>query len=91
MALMGVQSGRPSRWLRDNRAALPSMVALLAGAALWVVGVVGGLGYLSQASSPMAMLTGLSIGLAAVAASIIVAILALIDLAGRYSWKRTRR
>lgn len=39
----------------------------------------------------MTMLVGLYAGLAAVAVSIIVAILALNDLAGRYTRPRTRR
>ncbi|MCU1632490.1 MAG: hypothetical protein JWM61_1142, partial [Micrococcaceae bacterium] len=57
----------------------------------WVVGAIGGIGYLSEASSPMAMLTELYVGLASVAASIIVATLALNHLVSRYSRPRTRR
>ncbi|MHA7146294.1 hypothetical protein ACX80U_16415 [Arthrobacter sp. TmT3-37] len=90
MALMGIQAARPARWLTDNRTALPSMAVLLSVAGFWVVGAVGGIGFLSEASSPMAMLTGLYIGLAATALSIIVATLALTDLASRYSRKRSR-
>lgn len=79
------------QWLKDNRAALPSVVAVLAVAAFWVIGAVGGIGFLADASSPMTMLTGLYVGLAAVAVSIIIATLALNDLARRYSRPRTRR
>ncbi len=91
MALLGIEQARPTQWLKDNRAALPSMIALLGVAAFWIVGPVGGLGFLSDASSPMAMLTGLYVGLAAVAVSIIIATLALNDLVNRYSRRRTRR
>jgi hypothetical protein len=91
MALLGIEPARPTHWLKDNKAALPSVLALAAVALFWVVGAVGGIGYLSEASSPMAMLTGLYVGLAAVAVSIIVATLALNDLVSRYSRTRTRR
>lgn len=88
---MGIQAGRSTRWLKDNRSALPSMAALLAVVAFWIAGAVGGVGSLAEASSPLMMLTGLYVGLAAVAVSIIVATLALNDLVSRYSRPRTRR
>ncbi|WP_146069574.1 hypothetical protein [Arthrobacter sp. B0490] len=91
MANMGVQKARPAHWLKDHRGALPSVAAVLAVAALWVVGAIGGIGFMADASSPMAMLTGLYVGLAAVAVSIIIATLALNDLAGRYYRTRSRR
>ncbi|MHA7284540.1 hypothetical protein [Arthrobacter sp. TMS2-4] len=91
MALMGINRARPSHWLRDNRDALPSLIAVSAVALFWVVGAVGGIRFLADASSPMAMLTGLYVGLAAVAVSIIIATLALNDLARRYARTRDRR
>ncbi|WDF34622.1 hypothetical protein PTW37_06925 [Arthrobacter agilis] len=91
MALMGIETVRPAQWIRDNRSALPSIIALALVAAFWVVGAIGGIGFLAEATSPMTMLVGLYIGLAAVSVSIIVAILALNDLAGRYARPRTRR
>jgi hypothetical protein len=91
MALMGIQAGQSTRWLKDNKGALPSIAALLAVVTFWVVAAVGGVGFLAEASSPMAMLTGLYVGLAAVAVSIIAATLALNHLVGRYSRPRTRR
>lgn len=91
MALLGIEPAGPTQWLKDNRGALPSILALGAVAVFWVVGAIGGIGYLSEASSPMAMLTELYVGLASVAASIIVATLALNDLMSRYSRPRTRR
>lgn len=91
MALLGIEPARPTQSLKDNRGALPSILALAAVALFWVVGAVGGLGVLHDASSPMAMLTGLYVGLAAVAVSIIVATLAVNDLVSRYSRPRTRR
>lgn len=91
MALMGIEKARPAHWMKDNRGALPSLVAVAAVAAFWVVGAIGGMAFLADASSPMTMLTGLYIGLAAVAVSIIIATLALNDLARRFSRPRTRR
>ncbi|MHA7190758.1 hypothetical protein ACX80N_10750 [Arthrobacter sp. MDT2-16] len=91
MALMGLESARPTQWLKDNGGALPSIAALVGVALFWVVGAVGGIGFLRDASSPMAMLAGLYVMLAAVAVSIIIAILALTDLTRRYSRPRTRR
>lgn len=91
MARMGIEKARPAYWLRNNRGALPSIVAIVAVAVFWAVVAIGGIGYLADASSPMAMLTGLYIGLAAVAVSIIIATLAINDLARRYSRPRTRK
>ena len=91
MALMGIEKVRPTHWLRDNRGALPSITAIIAVAMFWVVGAIGGMSFLADAKSPMAMLTGLYIGLAAVAVSIIIATLALNDLARRYARTRHRR
>ena len=83
MAIMGTGPVRPGQWLKDNRGALPSLLALAVVAVFWAVGVVGGLQYLEDAASPMALLTGLYAGLAAVAVSIIVATLAVSDLLRR--------
>jgi hypothetical protein len=91
MALMGIEAGRKVQWLRDNKSALPSMAVLLAVAVFWVVGAVGGISFLAEASSPMTMLVGLYVMLAGVAVSIIIATLALNDLVSRYSRPRTRR
>ena len=91
MAFMGVLKARAALWLRDHRGAVPSIIAVLAVVVFWVVGAIGGAGFLAGASSPMAMLTGLYVGLAAVAVSIIIATLALNDLARRYSRSRARR
>jgi hypothetical protein len=91
MALMGIEAGRKVQWLRDNKSALPSMAVLLAVTVFWVVGAVGGIDFLTEASSPMSMLVGLYVMLAGVAVSIIVATLALNDLVSRYSRPRTRR
>jgi hypothetical protein len=91
MALMGIEKVHPTQWLKDHRGALPSIFAVLAVVVFWVVGAIGGTRFLADASSPMAMLTGLYVGLAAVAVSIIMATLALNDLARRYSRPRTSR
>lgn len=91
MAFRGIETHHRMQWLRNNKAALPSMIALLGVAVFWVVGLVGGIGYLADASSPMAMLTGLYLMLAAVAVSIIIAILAFNDLVSRYSRPGARR
>ncbi|MBG6226774.1 Kef-type K+ transport system membrane component KefB [Arthrobacter sp. CAN_A2] len=84
MALMGINKAQPAHWLKNNQGALPSIIAIIAVALFWVVGGIGGIKFLADASSPMAMLTGLYMGLAAVAVSIIIATLALNDL-GRVS------
>lgn len=88
---MGIEARQKLQRLRDSKAALPSMVVLLAVTVFWVVGAVGGIGFLAKASSPIAMLIGLYVMLAGVAVSIIVATLALNDLVSRYSEPRTRR
>lgn len=91
MALMGAQEARTTHWLREHRGDLPSISALLATAALWVVGAINGIGFLAEASSPLMMLTGLYVGLATVAISIIIATLAINDLIRRHSRPRTPR
>lgn len=91
MALIGAHKARTTHWLRDHRGDLPSITALLAVTVLWVVGAINGIGFLAEASSPMMMLTGLYIGLAVVAVSIIIATLAINDLIRRYSRPRTPR
>lgn len=88
---MGIEAGRKVQWIRDNKSVLPSMVALLALAVLWVVGAVGGIRFLTEASSPLVMLIGLYVMLAGVAVSVIVATLALNDLLSRFSRPRIRR
>lgn len=88
---MGTHPARPVQWIKHNRAALPSIIALLVVAGFWVVGVSGGIDYLHSHTSPMATLAGLYVMLAAVAVSIIVATLALNDLVTRYSRQRVRR
>lgn len=86
---MGISRTRPTQWLKDNWRALPSMGALLGVSIFWIVGAVGGIDFLRDASSAMVMLTGLYMMLVAVAASIIIAVLALTDLIQRYG-SRTR-
>ncbi|WP_146069679.1 hypothetical protein [Arthrobacter sp. B0490] len=77
--------------MTHDRAALPSMLALVAVAVFWAVGAVGGIRFLADTSSPMTLLVGLYVMLAGVAVSIIVTTLALNDLMGRYARLRTRR
>jgi hypothetical protein len=91
MAFRGMGEHDSMQWIRDNKAVLPSVIGLLGVAAFWLVGLVGGVGYLASANSPMAMLTGLYFMLAAVAVSIIIAILAINDLLNRYVRRRARR
>ncbi|MHA7181321.1 hypothetical protein ACX80J_14545 [Arthrobacter sp. MDB2-24] len=91
MALKGIEAGQIARRVRANKAALPSIAVLIAVAVVWVVGVVSGIGFLADASSPMVMLVGLYLMLAGVAVSIIVATLALKDVLTRYSRPRTGR
>ncbi|BBE24239.1 hypothetical protein MN0502_31220 [Arthrobacter sp. MN05-02] len=88
---MGIETERPTRWIRNHRGALPSILALVVVAASWVFGAAIATDYLAGADSPMAMLSGLYLGLAAGAVSIIVTTLALNDLASRYSRPRRRR
>lgn len=80
-----------AQWLKGCRAALSSIMALLGVAVFWAVGVVGGIGFLREASSPLVMLAGLYVMLSAVAASIIVATLSLTELARRFSRHRPGR
>lgn len=91
MALMGIGTARPTQWIKKHHGALPSILALVAVAAFCVVGAAIGIDYLADADSPIRLLTGLYIGLAAVAVSIIVATLAVNDLLSRYSRPRRRR
>ncbi len=79
------------QWLKENRASIPSAVALLVVVVFWIVAAAGGLGLLHDASSPMAMLTGLYLMLALVAVSIIVAVLAATDLLRRAAERRGQR
>lgn len=98
MAVAGFHAGHRAdrehhrtRQILHAAAAVPSVLALLAVVAGWVVGGVVGISYLREADSPMAMATGIYIGLAAVAVSIIVVILAVNHLATHYFRPRTRR
>lgn len=79
------------RWLMDHKAALPSIAALVAVAALWILGAVGGIAFLAGAGSPTTLLIGLYALLVGVALSSIIATLALNDLLSRYSRPRIRR
>jgi hypothetical protein len=90
-AFVVVQKTGSAHWLSKHRKALPSITALLAVAPLWLVGAISGIGFLAEASSPMAMLTGLYMGLAVVAISIFIATLALNDRVRHYSRTRTPR
>ncbi|AUZ88847.1 hypothetical protein ACX80L_03970 [Arthrobacter sp. MDT1-48-3] len=91
MALLGIETARPARWIKNHLGALPSILALVVVAASWVVGAATAHAYLTDADSPLAMLGGLYVGLAAGAVSIIVTTLALNDLVSRYSRPRRRR
>lgn len=79
------------QWIKTNKAAMPAYVALLAVAVFWVAGGVGALDLLHDASSPMAMLTGLYLMLALVAVSIIITVLAAMDLTRRAADTKRRR
>ncbi len=91
MGLRGINAVWLTHWLKGNRVALPSLIALAGVAAFWAVGVIGGISFLTNASSLMTTLTGLYVMLAAVAVSIIITTLALTDLARRFSRQRGRR
>ncbi|PPB49891.1 hypothetical protein C4K88_04155 [Arthrobacter pityocampae] len=88
---MTIEKERPASWLRDNRGALPSIITGIAVALFWAGGGIGWIRHLAGAESFMALLTGLYIALATVAVSVILATLALTDLAGRYARPRNRR
>jgi uncharacterized membrane protein len=81
--------GRVAHWLSDHRGVVPSLVALSAVAVFWTVGLIGGIGYLHNASSPMMMLGGLYVMLVAVALSIIITTAALSHLAHHFSRQPT--
>jgi hypothetical protein len=81
-------SGGRARWIARHRETIPSLGALTGVAMFWSVGLVGGISYLHGASSPMAMLGGLYIMLAAVALSIVVTTAALSRLAHHFSRQR---
>jgi hypothetical protein len=59
------------------------MLALLGVVAFWAVGAVDGIGFMHDAHSPLALLTGLYVMLAVVSVSIIIATLALTNLVSR--------
>lgn len=91
MALWGIESARPTRWLRENKAVLPSLITLVGLSIFWTVGAVGGVHFLADADSPVMILTGLYMMLAAVAVSVIIATLALTDFSRRLRWHRDSR
>ncbi|MBG6218913.1 putative membrane protein [Arthrobacter sp. CAN_A6] len=78
------------QWIQNNKRFLPSGFALIAVVVFWIVGAAGGIGFLHDAESAMAMLAGLYLMLAVVAASIIVTVLALMDLAHVTSARKQR-
>ncbi|WP_394251991.1 hypothetical protein [Arthrobacter pityocampae] len=88
---MTIEKERPASWLRDNRGALPSILMGIAVALFWAGGGMSWIRHLADARSFMALLTGLYIALATVAVSVILATIALTDLAGRYARTRNRR
>ncbi|MBG6182413.1 putative membrane channel-forming protein YqfA (hemolysin III family) [Arthrobacter sp. CAN_A214] len=67
---------------------MPPAFALTAVVVFWIVGAAGGMGFLHDAQSAMDMLTGLYLMLAVVAVSLIVTVLALMDLAHITSARR---
>jgi hypothetical protein len=78
-------------WLRANRSSIPAAVALGAVLVFWLIGALGGLGFLHAARSPMTMLTGLYLMLALMAVSVIIATLAVLDLSRRAAARRRSR
>jgi uncharacterized membrane protein len=82
-------TGRPGKWLDEHLGIFPSLVALLAVAVFWVVGLIDGIRYLDNSSSPIAMLGGFYVMLAAVALSLIITTAALSQLARHFSRQRT--
>lgn len=67
------------RWVRRRRAAIAPLIALSIVAGFWIIGLSGGIRYLHAASSPLTMLAGLYIMLAAIALSIIIIITAALS------------
>lgn len=87
---MGTNSRTQKAWLNAHRDSIPSLIALLGVAVFWAIGAIGGISYLHNASSPISMLSGLYIMLAAVALSIIITTLALNYLIQHFSRQRTQ-
>ena len=77
-----------SEWLGVHRAAVPALVVLLVIVVVWTVGAYGGLGYLRDASSPMAILGGLYLMLAGMGVSVVIAVVAVNYLIGHFSQSR---
>ena len=77
-----------SGWWGVHRAAVPALVALLIIVVAWTVGAYGGLGYLQDASSPMAILGGLYLMLAGMGVSVVIAVVAVHYLIGHFSQSR---
>ncbi len=83
-----IGSRRPTLWFSEHGGAVPSLVALIVVAVFWAVGLIGGISYLHDVSSPMVMLTGLYVMLVAVALSIIITTAALSQLARHFTRPR---
>ncbi|MBE0011136.1 MULTISPECIES: hypothetical protein [unclassified Arthrobacter] len=88
MRLVNGFVGTSWQWLRINPGALPSIIALVAVTVFWVVGLAGGMSLLREHQPPLTTLIGLYLMLALAAFSIIIAVLAASDLAGRLAGKR---
>ncbi|WP_026531503.1 hypothetical protein [Arthrobacter sp. H41] len=78
------------QWIKKNKRFVPSAFALTTVVVFWIVGAAGGMGFLHDAESAMAMLAGLYLMLGVVAVSIIVTVLALMDLAHVTSDRKQR-
>lgn len=74
--------------MRAHRAAVPALVVLLVIVVVWIVGAFGGLRYLQDASSPMAILGGLYVMLAGIGVSVVIAVVAVNHLIGHFSQSR---
>lgn len=75
--------------LSDYREFLPALIALLAVAAFWTTGLLGGLAILRHANSWVGMLTGLYLMLALVTCSLITGVLATNNIAHRIRERNT--
>lgn len=77
-----------SGWLGLHRDAVPALVVLLVIVVVWTIGAFGGLRYLQDASSPMAILGGLYLMLAGLGVSVVIAVVAVNHLVGHFAQSR---
>lgn len=91
MGIWGGREGSLRQWWKKHRTVVPALGVLLTVLMLWGVGTAGGVRYLHDAPSPLAMLGGLYVMLVAVALTVIIVVAALNRVVSHFSYQESHQ